>query len=175
MVESTPNNPEEDQWEYRLRYRPMGDPVSPEELAKLVEDKKATWDETKYFLTVKEDESFYDKHGYYFDHNGIDSFGGYYESFPYETEDGKQEEDHYYVPNEDFEEEYKETEDNQDFDMWLPELKLTEEGSEQFEEHLYSRKFSPTSDPFRPCYPGPGLPEDQEGGKEERHGGAQHP
>lgn len=56
-----------------------------------IEQLKGEYDADGFY--VLEDGSFYDPNGYYFDHEGYDEFGGYYEKG-------------YYVPGPGYEEEY---------------------------------------------------------------------
>jgi hypothetical protein len=138
-----PENPEAGEEEHtRYRYRPMG--VAMEEDFSTMEG--GHWSEDEFFFEFK-DGSFYDKYGYFFDENGVDEYGGYYESF----EDGEQKElmVHFYVPNPDFEVEYILPEDGEDFDFVHEEVEFTEEGRAEYEEHLYTHHVLPAVEYLR--------------------------
>lgn len=66
----------------------MGKPLPREEIEKL----KGHYDKEGFYV-LEEDGAFYDPNGYYFDAEGYDQFGGYYENG-------------YYKPGEEFAEEY---------------------------------------------------------------------
>jgi hypothetical protein len=104
----------------------------------LEEEKQGEWSGDKYFFTLV-DGDFYDKYGFYFDDMGVDDYGGYYESLPLQDADGNEWDDHFYVPNDDYEVEYVlANEDDQDFDYVFPEIQLNEEGFEEYFDHLYA-------------------------------------
>jgi len=105
----------------RYKYKPVGDPISKEEFEEMEEQKLGEWSEDKFFFTLHEDGDFYDKYGFYFDYHGIDQYGGFYETIPLQDDEDKVWEEHFYVPNDDYEVEYVEaTEEDPDFDFVFP-------------------------------------------------------
>lgn len=117
----------------------MGDCIGKDEYKEMEEQNLGEWSEDKFFYTLKENGDFYDKYGFYFDYQGVDQYGGFYESIPLCDEDGKEWEEHFYVPNDDYEVEYVEaTEEDPDFDYVYPQVKLNDEGFEEYFEHLFA-------------------------------------